>query len=67
MVHFFTLKKYDVFYPNICLNAYVLWYNRLNYNFGSELIMPEFKIASEYKPCGDQPKAIDKLCEGIFY
>ncbi len=27
--------------------------------------MPEFKIASEYKPCGDQPKAIDKLCEGI--
>ena len=29
--------------------------------------MPEFKIASEYKPCGDQPKAIDKLCEGIFY
>ncbi len=27
--------------------------------------MPEFKITSEYKPCGDQPKAIDKLCEGI--
>lgn len=27
--------------------------------------MPEFKIASGYKPCGDQPKAIDKLCEGI--
>ena len=27
--------------------------------------MPEFKISSEYKPCGDQPKAIDKLCEGI--
>jgi len=27
--------------------------------------MPEFKIASEYKPCGDQPKAIDKLSEGI--
>ncbi|AEV69656.1 excinuclease ABC subunit UvrB [Acetivibrio clariflavus] len=27
--------------------------------------MPEFKIVSEYKPCGDQPQAIDKLCEGI--
>ena len=27
--------------------------------------MPEFRIVSEYKPCGDQPKAIDKLCEGI--
>lgn len=27
--------------------------------------MPEFRIVSEYKPCGDQPQAIDKLCEGI--
>lgn len=27
--------------------------------------MPEFKIVSEYKPCGDQPKAIDQLSEGI--
>ncbi|NLD46809.1 MAG: DEAD/DEAH box helicase family protein, partial [Clostridiaceae bacterium] len=27
--------------------------------------MPEFKIASDYKPCGDQPKAIDRLVEGI--
>ena len=27
--------------------------------------MPEFKISSEYKPCGDQPKAIDSLCHGI--
>ncbi|TYQ16177.1 UNVERIFIED_CONTAM: excinuclease ABC subunit B [Acetivibrio alkalicellulosi] len=27
--------------------------------------MPEFKIASDYKPCGDQPKAIDKLVEGL--
>ncbi len=27
--------------------------------------MPEFKIVSEYKPCGDQPKAVDKLVEGI--
>ncbi|MFZ5987068.1 MAG: excinuclease ABC subunit UvrB [Bacillota bacterium] len=27
--------------------------------------MPEFVIASDYKPCGDQPKAIDKLVEGI--
>jgi excinuclease ABC subunit B len=27
--------------------------------------MPEFKIESEYKPCGDQPKAVDKLVEGI--
>jgi len=27
--------------------------------------MPEFKIVSDYKPCGDQPEAIEKLCEGI--
>ena len=27
--------------------------------------MQRFKIASEYKPCGDQPQAIDKLVEGI--
>jgi len=32
---------------------------------GRETAMPEFKIVSEYKPCGDQPQAIDKLCEGI--
>ena len=27
--------------------------------------MPEFKVVSEYKPCGDQPAAIDKLCKGL--
>lgn len=27
--------------------------------------MPEFKIRSDYKPCGDQPEAIDKLVKGI--
>jgi excinuclease ABC subunit B len=27
--------------------------------------MPEFKVVSEYKPCGDQPVAIDKLCKGL--
>jgi excinuclease ABC subunit B len=27
--------------------------------------MHEFKIKSDYKPCGDQPAAIDKLVEGI--
>ncbi len=28
--------------------------------------MPTFKIASDYKPTGDQPQAIDKLSEGII-
>ncbi len=28
--------------------------------------MPEFKIVSDFKPCGDQPQAIDKLTEGIL-
>ena len=27
--------------------------------------MPCFKIVSEYKPCGDQPQAIEKLVEGV--
>lgn len=27
--------------------------------------MPEFRITSDYEPCGDQPKAIDRLVEGI--
>ncbi|MCX7920635.1 MAG: excinuclease ABC subunit UvrB [Clostridia bacterium] len=27
--------------------------------------MPEFKIYSDYKPCGDQPGAIDKLASGL--
>lgn len=27
--------------------------------------MPKFKINSEYKLCGDQPKAVDKLVHGI--
>lgn len=27
--------------------------------------MPEFKISSEYKPCGDQPQAIEKLVNGL--
>jgi excinuclease ABC subunit B len=27
--------------------------------------MPEFKVVSDYKPCGDQPKAIDKLVKGL--
>jgi excinuclease ABC subunit B len=27
--------------------------------------MPEFKIVSDYKPCGDQPQAIDKLVYGL--
>ncbi len=27
--------------------------------------MPEFKIQSNYKPCGDQPEAIDSLAKGI--
>ena len=27
--------------------------------------MPEFKLHSDYKPCGDQPEAIEKLVEGI--
>jgi len=27
--------------------------------------MPEFKIVSDYKPCGDQPQAIDKLVHGL--
>ncbi len=27
--------------------------------------MPDFKICSEYRPCGDQPKAIDELCKGL--
>ncbi|WRS26247.1 excinuclease ABC subunit UvrB [Oscillospiraceae bacterium MB08-C2-2] len=27
--------------------------------------MDQFKLVSEYKPTGDQPAAIDKLCEGL--
>lgn len=27
--------------------------------------MAEFKLCSEYKPCGDQPQAIDKLVNGL--
>ena len=27
--------------------------------------MPEFKIVSDYKPCGDQPQAIDRLSSGL--
>jgi len=27
--------------------------------------MHKFKLVSDYKPCGDQPEAIDKLVEGI--
>ncbi len=27
--------------------------------------MGEFKLVSSYKPTGDQPQAIDKICEGI--
>ena len=27
--------------------------------------MPEFKIVSEYKLCGDQPQAVDKLANGV--
>ena len=27
--------------------------------------MPEFKVVSDFAPAGDQPKAIDKLAEGI--
>jgi excinuclease ABC subunit B len=27
--------------------------------------MPEFKIKTDFVPCGDQPQAIDKLVEGI--
>lgn len=27
--------------------------------------MPKFKIVSNYKPCGDQPEAVDKLVHGI--
>jgi len=26
----------------------------------------EFKLSSEYQPAGDQPAAIEKLCEGVF-
>src|SRR5262252_11231319 len=28
--------------------------------------MPDFKIVSEYKPRGDQPRAIDELVEGVL-
>ena len=27
--------------------------------------MPEFKIVSEYKMCGDQPEAVDRLVKGL--
>ncbi len=27
--------------------------------------MPEFRVVSDYKPCGDQPRAIEQLSEGI--
>jgi len=27
--------------------------------------MPEFKIVSEYRMCGDQPEAVDKLVKGL--
>lgn len=27
--------------------------------------MPNFEISSQYRPCGDQPQAIDKLVEGL--
>ena len=27
--------------------------------------MSEFKLVSDYKPCGDQPQAVDRLVEGI--
>ena len=27
--------------------------------------MEKFELVSEYKPCGDQQQAIDKLCEGV--
>ena len=30
------------------------------------VIMKEFKVISDYKPCGDQPKAIERLSEGII-
>ena len=28
--------------------------------------MPDFKIVSDYKPRGDQPRAIDELVEGVL-
>jgi len=28
--------------------------------------MPQFKLESPYKPCGDQPQAIEKLTDGIL-
>ena len=31
-----------------------------------EMIRKEFKIESEYKPQGDQPKAIEYLSKGIM-
>lgn len=33
--------------------------------FEGEAAMGEFKIHSKYKPTGDQPQAIDSLCQGI--
>lgn len=27
--------------------------------------MPEFKLVADYKPAGDQPKAIDELVAGV--
>ncbi|HEX9021393.1 MAG TPA: DEAD/DEAH box helicase family protein, partial [Nitrospirota bacterium] len=27
--------------------------------------MPRFKIVSDFKPTGDQPRAIDKLADGV--
>ena len=29
------------------------------------MVMPEFKVVSEYTPSGDQPQAIEKLARGI--
>src|SRR5215471_11118944 len=29
--------------------------------------MPDFKIVSDYKPRGDQPRAIDELLDGVLH
>ena len=49
-----------------------LYYNLLDFfadkiTFQRQVIVLEFKIHSDYKLCGDQPKAVDALADGVLH
>ena len=41
------------------------WYNNIIMEKGG-MVMPEFKVISDYKLMGDQPQAVEKLSNGIL-